>query len=445
MASDEVFCRQPYYPNMVRMRESLLERCLQVDEEHPDVEKPMPGMERKVERLLRFSCYPFDHFIIAGDTDSFELTAAIHSTPFLRFITRPRPAVLTSPAAFFTEIVCCHHSLKLPPLCWSRLIMMAKEDGAFTPLDPDHNNHANTFPLHLCSAVLSSFSMLLWHSKHDFRSPLTLAFSDALPYLPYAIYNNVLTMLSEYVEDIPLYDSSLRKPWRALMVATVKFLLHRLSLPESDLSHTTILDSLTAAVNAVWSPDFMSEEATAITTVLESILFACVTLERDQRNVDSPWNKLFYKTIEAYQYSLSFSPSACPLRGLQVMVDFMTINWKCPRHHYCKTDTACHVLANLLENRVPAAYAVFHESRCLDFFGSHAFHDSSVRVISEYIAGIAAMLHGLVGIMDMDILQQHVDRLFEPCHLFTACLILAAHSANDIITLLAQLRPHDVA
>lgn len=132
----------------------------------------------------------------------------------------------------------------------------------------------------------------------------------------------------------------------------------------------------------------------------------------------------------------------------------MTVNWEQhPQSNFYQSDLACWALADLLANRIPAAYAVFHESQCLDFFESHAFHEASVRVISEYVAGISVMLHGRGGVMDATMLQQHVDRLHEPRHLFTVFLILAAHSAEDTdqtvihgdITALMLLRPHDAA
>ncbi|KAK0458628.1 uncharacterized protein EV420DRAFT_1543486 [Desarmillaria tabescens] len=449
MASDAVFKLRPCYSDMEYMHISLLECCLQADKEDPHhVVKPVRGMERKVERLLRFLRLPIHRLIITDDVDSSELTAAIHSAPIS--LQMERPPILTSRAAFFKDIVCSCHSLELPPLCWSRLMTTAEKDGAFTPLDPNHDHHANTFPLHLCSAILYSFHKSLKQPKHGFISPLTLTFSKALPYFPDKIYNHILTILSQFVGDLPLDDSLLRKHWRVFAVA-IKFLLHRLSLPESDMSYTTILASLTVAVEGIWQEKFLSQEANTITTVLEGILVTCATIECDPCNVES-LDKLHHTTIRAYWHLLRISPSACSEPGLQVMVDFMTVNWEQHLQFDCyESDEVCWALARLLANHVPAAYAVFHERQCLDFFGSHTFHEASIPVISEYIAGISAMQHGLVGIIDKSILQKYVNQLYESCHLFTACLILATYSAKDShqtvihnnITSLVQLCPHD--
>ncbi|KAK0186004.1 hypothetical protein F5146DRAFT_1068881 [Armillaria mellea] len=444
MASNEMFGLQPSIQAARGVHMSLLRSCLQPDENQPNYDKPVPDMELKVERLLRFYSYHF-RYIVPPDADSFELNAAIQSLDVPGLQARGRPAALLNSAAFFKDIVHPNHSVaKLPPISWSRLVVLAERDGVFSPLDPDSDNHANIFPLHLCSTVLRSFRASQRGLKQDLTSPLALEFKDALPYFPDRIYDDVLNMLSKFIKDPPLDRSSLHKSLR-VFVGTTEFLLHRLSLPDSDIFHTIILTSLTAAVNWASSQKFSSQDATAVITVLEGILVVCATHERDPRNV-------CYNTIHAYWYSLAISPSACSLRGLQLMVDFMTVNWEQhPESNFYQSDIACWALADLLANRIPAVYVVFHETRCLDFFGSHAFHEASVRVISEYVAGISAMLRGRGGVMDATMLQQHVDRLHKPRHLFTVFLILATHSADAAdqtvirgdVTALMLLRPHD--
>ncbi len=197
-----------------------------------------------------------------------------------------------------------------------------------------------------------------------------------------------------------------------------------------------------------------SNEATSVIPALEGILTASVLQGKDLRDIESRWNDLCHSTIFAYHDLVTFAPSACSLRGLQSMLDFVTINWGCEWFFSGGCDVACSALADLLASRVPAAYAVFLKHRCLEFFGNHVFRSAAwVPVISEYIAGLSALSQGLDGTMDAAMLQQHVDHLHEPRNLFAACSILATRGVTDYrrdvtrndITALAQLRPQDAA
>ncbi|KAK0210196.1 hypothetical protein DFS33DRAFT_266795 [Desarmillaria ectypa] len=224
----------------IDMYKSLLKNCLQADGKLLDCDQPVLDMELKVERLLRHFPY-HSRYIVAPDVDSFELIAAIQSVE-VTGLSAGRPADLLDPAAFFGDIVLHSRTLKLPPLCWSQLVRVARDEGAFRPLDPNTDDYTNVFPLHLCSAVLCSFNASQKGLKQDFGCPLVPAFLDVLPYLPGKIYHHVLDMLSVFVRDPSL------PPYMKTFVAAVKFLLHRLVLPGSDMSHTIIHLSLTAAV-----------------------------------------------------------------------------------------------------------------------------------------------------------------------------------------------------
>ncbi|KAK0227816.1 hypothetical protein IW262DRAFT_557048 [Armillaria fumosa] len=102
----------------------------------------------------------------------------------------------------------------------------------------------------------------------------------------------------------------------------------------------------------------------------------------------------------------------------------MKANWEHGSgHQWYQSDIPCRVLAHLLANRIPDAYAVFLDKQCLEVFGNHSFHGASFRVIREYVAGISAL--------DETTLRQHVEYLQETLNLFTACSILAARGFED--------------
>ncbi|KAK0492109.1 hypothetical protein EDD18DRAFT_1184776 [Armillaria luteobubalina] len=325
------------------------------------------------------------------------------------------------------------------------------------PLDPDHDDHTKNFLLHLCSTILHTLSRTglmqgpNFPLVHDFESPSVLGFWDALPYFLDKIHDPILCMFSMFVRDPSLRETSqsLR-----VFVAIIKFLLHRFALRQSDMSdysHTTICQSLITGVRWIHRQAFSSQDAPAVITVLEDIAAPEII---PPLNMESVWSGLRYDTILAYHSLSTVAPSACSLRGLQAIVDFMTSHWDLTRDFSYKSDTACMMLGNLLEKHIPIAFAVFHGSRCLQFLGNHTFHEAAVPLVSKYVAGISTMEHALNGVMNEAMpLQLHIDYLHSPLNLFTACSILATRGTANIdrsaiyrdIRTLAQLRPHDAA
>ncbi|KAK0492206.1 hypothetical protein EDD18DRAFT_523945 [Armillaria luteobubalina] len=437
---------------IIDMHKRLLKCCLRVDEELLDCDQPIPGMELKVERLLRLFPY-HSRYIVAPDVASLELNAAIQSIEVAGLRAGGRPAGLLDPVTFLRDNIQSNRAFKLLPLCWSQLVRVARDEGAFRPLDPEDDGRSNMFPLHLCSSVLCSYDASQKGLKQDFGCPLILTFSEALPYFPGKVYHLVLEMLSRFVKDPPSDWTSLPTSLRTFVVA-VEFLLHRLALDETDSSRGIIHLSLTAAVEWIYDQTFSLQESPAVVKVLEDILTTELILECSE---ELRQNKLTYGTIRAYRRCMTISPSACSsVRGLQSILDFMTTNWVHPWFSdERQADDTCLMLANLLANHVFAAYAVFLVNRCLEFFGNHLFDVASTPVISQYIAGISAMLHGSEGGIDTATLQQHIDHLHEPHHLFLACTILASRTPGDVptdrhaiytdITTLLRFRPQDTA
>ncbi|PBK83064.1 hypothetical protein ARMGADRAFT_677560 [Armillaria gallica] len=142
----------------------LFKQCTQLDSEDSYYEL-LPGLERKLERLLRF--YPRKAGlgsinVITLDTDSFELAVAILSNGY-RLSNGETESI--SPGEFFIDII---HSSKLPPRCWYHLMIQSQD--VLSPLDPDNDDHTNLFPLHLCSAFLCSFRISQYGLTQDFDS-----------------------------------------------------------------------------------------------------------------------------------------------------------------------------------------------------------------------------------------------------------------------------------
>ncbi|SJL04832.1 uncharacterized protein ARMOST_08203 [Armillaria ostoyae] len=446
MASEEKF--QALRGAMRRLRYySLFSSYLHWQTEHHL--EPVPGMELGLERLLRFDdSFYIGHgdFKFSPNVDSFELDVAISFNDCS--IVKDGAAVV-SPGAFFINILSGPaRASKLPPRCWFHLARRAALRDAFDPLDPGEDDHANMFPLNLCSAILYSFPATPGSLTHDFDSPLVLDFKDALPYFLDKIYDNVLHMFSEFVKH-PSLSEPLPQSLK-VMVAAIEFLLHRLSLPEFNTSHTTIHQSLTTAIEKIPYQTFSSQEATALIAVLEDIIAPCVV---PPLNTKPDWRMLCSDTILAYQSLTAVAPSACSSRGLRSIVDFIKSHQDQTGDFYYESNVAFRVLTDLLAERIPVAFTVFHESQCLQFLGSHPFHEASVPMVSEYVAGIFATQQRSDGVMDAESLQQHIEYLYNADNRFTACSILATHGIGDVdrtaihrdITTLAQLCPRDAA
>ncbi len=430
MASEQEFFElQPYADRkaMEDMQRALLRSCLQPHEENPgQYDRPIPGMELKVGRLLRFDAhfndvFMWDRRIVVPDTEPFELITTINST-YWGYL-GDGPAAFSTLSAFFKDHIRGESSSKFPLVRWSHLLRCAQRGGIFSPLSPETDNDTNSFPVDLCSALLASFGKSMEHPIQDFSSPIVLGFKDAVPYIHEEVHDNALQMFSDFIPHSlsrQLY-ASLSKPLKLLVVVT-EFLLHRLALPESDNSHTIIRDLLITAVKQLDGEMFSFREAAAVIMVLEDILPTCFI--GDAPNAELTRNELCYNTILAYQHSITISPSACSLRGLRSMVDVMTADWMHKSgYQWYQSDILCRVLAHLLASLIPDAYAVFLDKQCLEVFGNHSFHGASVRVIREYVTGIPAL--------DEEILRQHVDYLHEPHNLFTACSILATRGFED--------------
>ncbi|KAK0227837.1 hypothetical protein IW262DRAFT_1531578 [Armillaria fumosa] len=280
--------------------------------------EPVPGMELTFECLLRSD----DASLIwkskiSTNIDSFELNVAISMNDGL--IVKDGAADVLLDVFFINILSGPAHALKLPPRCWLLLEKHAAKQGAFDPLDPDKDDHTNMFPLHLCSSILDLFYTLPKGLTQNFNSSLVLDFNDALSYFLNKLYDDVLHMFFKFPKHPSLSKPSLPQSLKVFVVA-IKFLLHRLSLPECNMSHTTICQSLTAAVQLIPYQEFSSQEATALIVALEDIITPCVG---PLLGIESDWIDLCDRTIQAYHSLTTYAPSACSLHSIQSIADFM--------------------------------------------------------------------------------------------------------------------------
>ncbi len=378
MASDGMFqAHQDDIETAGTLQDSLLDQCLQIKYDTDTVE-PVPGMELRLERLLRAHLPYIDgSYNISPNTDSSELAVVISINGFLI----EKDGAFVSPDELLINILSgSAPTSKLPPSCWLHLVRRAALRAAFDPLDPDEDDHANMFPLDLCSAVLHSFHISPKGLTHDFNSPLVLYSNDALPYFLDKIYDDVLGMFSKFAKHPSLSEPSLPQSLKVI-VAAIKFLLHRLSLQVPKPDKHVIHLSLTTAVRWIRGQTFSSKEAIAVMAVLEDIIAPCVV---PPLNIDPNWRLLCSGSIFVYHSLTTVAPSACSSCGLRSMVDFMTSRWD--QREDFKSDAVCRVLTDLPAKSIPAAFTVFHERQCLQFLGSHPLHEASVPMVSAYVS-----------------------------------------------------------
>ncbi|PBK62885.1 hypothetical protein ARMSODRAFT_556595 [Armillaria solidipes] len=229
--------RLPMWESLLELRGSLIGQCLlETKVSDHSYYEPIPGMELKLGRLLRFDGR-YGHrrsFIYTPNIYSFDLTAAILSNRGT-LCDRETLNKSVTPGTFLMD----NTRSKLSPSSWYSLMWRCDYE-VLRPLDP---NHANMFPLHLYSAILKSFARSPAQPvglMQEFDSPLVLDFEDALPYFIDEIYDVLLSKFSESIEDRSSVDEpSSLKSLRVLVLA-IKFLLDRLSFPDYEMSHTTI-------------------------------------------------------------------------------------------------------------------------------------------------------------------------------------------------------------
>ncbi|KAK0459903.1 hypothetical protein IW261DRAFT_426772 [Armillaria novae-zelandiae] len=212
-----------------------------------------------------------------------------------------------------------------------------------------------------------------------------------------------------------------------LLLASIRYLLHRISLSSFDIDtddaliHTLlwfrfrpILDELSDEQIAAFS-DLMED------AVIHSSVF----------KPKPKWTRPQMSLVAVYSLMVGAKSSQLPRHNywpaLQPLVEFLFIQYDAPYDDagfFAPFDDMCNILAFGLRHGVQTVYDVFLETRCLDVFGDHSFRPSLVRVINGYVAGLAARNTSIDS-------QHHLDYLHEPDNLFLACCVLTTNGWED--------------
>ncbi|KAK0470802.1 hypothetical protein IW261DRAFT_1672250 [Armillaria novae-zelandiae] len=379
-----------------RAHDVLLKSCRQYVGGHSF--KPWPGMESKVERLLRFQLF-IPHlyndvdseiksrpYVEAADDEG--LLIAVQSNDTLQRSKYKPPGSPTS-TAFFLRVA---HSrpVMLPPVIWLGLMRMAKDDGAFNPIDIDS---LDVFPMHLCNYIG------LWNVQVPKSTSPCLYFEMAArEYFVEEFTANLFKMLSPFDK---LADKTSFPTAFTLALASVRYLLHRISLSSFDIdTQHTLVAVLHRLVGHAAFNDPPDDQIAALSDLVEHAVIHSPVFK-----LEAGWTGPQMSLMEVYS----------------VMYDapYDDANW----FLHPPFDVVCHILGFGLRHGVETVYDVFLETRCLDVFGGHSLRPSLVGVINGYVAGLA-IPHASIDS------QRHLDYLHEPENLFLACCILATNGWN---------------
>ncbi|KAK0226641.1 hypothetical protein IW262DRAFT_1457879 [Armillaria fumosa] len=419
--------------------------------------KPLPGMESKVERLLRFELF-IPHLdndieneaksrLYVDAADDEELTVAVQSNDMLQR-SKCKPPDSPTSTAFFRQVT-HSHPVMLSPVVWLGLMRTARDDGAFAPIDIDS---LDVFPMRLCSYI----------SPYEPPMPegtlSCVSFETAVQdYFPEEFTTNMLNMISVFDK---LADKTSFPPTFTFALAFVRYLLHQLSLSSS--LDTDSQNIFVQALRNVWSYVYLKnlpdDQVVALSDLMEHIVIHSPVFK-----LEPEWTRPQMSLVEVYSAIVGASSSQRPgysprhnfWPALRPLVEFLIHQYDAPSdgHWFVLTpfDTMCDILGFGLKHGVQTVYDVFLETRCLDVFGGHSLRPSLVRVINGYIAGLAAP-HALIDS------HRHLDYLHEPENLFLVCCVLTTNGWKDFseatisailpdrlseIRTLASLRPLD--
>ncbi|KAK0226638.1 hypothetical protein IW262DRAFT_1294812 [Armillaria fumosa] len=396
--------------------------------------KPLLGMESIVERLLRFELF-IPHlendwykqirsrdYIDAADDEG--LTVAVQSNDTLQRSQYKPPDSPTS-TAFFRQVT-HSHQIVLPPVIWLELMRVAKDDGAFAPIDIDS---LDVLPMQLCS--YASFWGIQRPKEDSWRC---VSFEIATEeYFPKEFKANVFNMISAFDK---LVDKRSFPPVVPFALAFARYLLHRLSLSPclDTISQNLAIPALRSVWSYVESTNLPEDQVVALSDLMEHIVIHSPVFELEPR-----WTCPQMCLVEVYSALVGASSTHRPGSGysprhdfwpaLRPLVEFLIHQYDAPYDDAdwvkdAPFDTMCEILGFGLEYGVQTVYDVFLETRCLDVLGGHSLRPSLVGVINGFVTGLIAP-HALTDS------QRHLDYLHEPESLFLACCILTTNGWDD--------------
>ncbi|KAK0470857.1 hypothetical protein IW261DRAFT_1672385 [Armillaria novae-zelandiae] len=233
----------------------------------------------------------------------------------------------------------------------------------------------------------------------------------------------MLKMLSKFNK---LADKTSFPTTFTLALASIRYLLHRVSLPSSGIDPeytlSVVLERFSRNVVFDELPD---EQITALSDLIEGAIFHSLVLKPEMI-----WPSAQMSLMKLYSALVGASSSQRPRHNywpaLQPLVEFLIIQYNTPYGFiwHSPFDNMCDILAFGLRHGVQTVYDVFLQKDCLDVFRSHSLHPVLVHVINGYVAGLAAP-HTLIDS------QRYLDYLHEPENLFWACYVLTTNGRRN--------------
>ncbi|SJL00656.1 uncharacterized protein ARMOST_03969 [Armillaria ostoyae] len=369
---------------------------------------PLPGLETKLERLLRCKLVLSDEsyiFIDPSQTLNVELlpsvTASIEKHRDYRGVLLFMKEVARNGAvSFFHSSVddCwCFH-----PLVWIDLIKNGPSKAVFSPIDIGTED---PFALDICCTLLLAFSYPSSSDGPDSAKDTTdgsngiaIAFHDATrEYLFTEMTAYLLEMFAVFMR--PSNVASISPSLRILLVFA-EFLMSRLPLQGQVKPDALEFHALTMVLQGITNHDF-------------SLKFIPMSEDADL-HAEALWiySKLVYTKWHA------ISP-----KSLETIVNIMF-------DHYSSKNLvpmyAGQIIARCLHEGSPTMYNVFRASRCLQYFGDHGYCPWSVEIIEGYLSAFGHLNSRL----ETSVVQEHAKYLHTPDILSDVCSILAVGSGD---------------
>ncbi|SJL00655.1 uncharacterized protein ARMOST_03968 [Armillaria ostoyae] len=365
------------------------EDCL--SEPSATYQKPLPGLETKLERLLRCKLVLSDEnylFIDPSQTPGAELqpsfTASIEKhrdyrgvIPFMKEVAH------YSAVSFFYNSR--DERWRLHPLVWIDLIRNGPWDEVFSPIDIGTED---PFALDICCAVLAAFWLPPWGDGPDSAKDMMDKSSGT------AVAFHVATQIFA-VFIRPSNVAPISPTLRILLVFT-EFLISRLPLQGQVKSDALEFQALTTVLLGITNHDFFLPEASsAVFGVLDRLVTKAlefISMTEDTELPHVPALLIYSKLVYTKWHAIS-------PRSLEMVVNLMF-------DHYNS------------KNLVPV---VFRASQCLEHFGHYGYRPWLLEIIEGYLSTFGHSKSHL----EASVVQEHIEYLHTPDLLFNVCSILA--------------------
>ncbi len=393
---------------------------------------PLPGMELRVDRLLR-SQSVFPYYWPKTPTGIKVKHVDVLATQSHRHLSNPPLSDSADgtlkPRVFFRYTILAN--LTFPPLVWKSLIESANKDGAFAPLANIHT--FDQYPVSLCCAVLRAYSRRGNHPRQDFDSPAIVDFETAASQLSHSIItDSVISMISAEFDPFPEHSASVRAAGAAVL-----FLLHQLALLPPDASpeeaHLTRVQD--------WP-----QELRGNSDVFHRVEGLIIRAAKGQGSRQS--NKHLAFLVNAYEFAVKADPSRCSLEVVQWLCDTM-LSRQWGNGQWYTLNTVCELVGLCLQSQEPLVLEIFYQVQFLETLARRGdlvrfgFGSCWGGVVAQYVT-ILSDAQGGSSSVDALTLKKHVDDLHRPENLLVACFLLKSGYRKDALLSLGCLRSSDL-